>query len=445
MTTSCVTTPARSVAAPSAPSPWLPTASRSRKKGSIDKADRKISGVRMVRPIVQTARSNLCEECQQRRAATSAVHQSRHVPASSEAAGPASYRLCTVPANWPLVVILLCLTLGIYWALETPCFCRCLLVAIVRVGPVHEAMRRFLPPIHSLADYENRHYRVQQSLWLVSLCSGIYTLLPAEWTSSSMQGWKMNLVTMETSMASGIAATYGYSVAGGVPGGLLAEFVIPHIGKATVAELEPYLSPSIARFFTSFGLFQLTGSLMECVVITAYAFAHRAPHQPPHPMTTGASSSSAPNSVHNGKQQQQQGHRRANSTDDGPAATSAGVVTTTPKDWSPWPSPRPSPSPSPSGPRSVGPLGSLLHGGSAPATSATQLVPDLSLLPTTMHSSKPPPRSPSKEAVTALRDFSHSLPSDYRKGYGAWRTGKARGAKGEPGGSNNRTDKEHHE
>ena len=190
----------------------LPTASRSRKKGSIDKADRKISGVRMVRPIVQTARSNLCEECQQRRAATSAVHQSRHVPASSEAAGPASYRLCTVPANWPLVVILLCLTLGIYWALETPCFCRCLLVAIVRVGPVHEAMRRF-PTNPLLADYETALPR-QQSLRLVSLCSGIY-IAPGGVDVVEHAGLENELGHHGDLHGLGIAATYGYSVAGG--------------------------------------------------------------------------------------------------------------------------------------------------------------------------------------------------------------------------------------
>ena len=49
---------------------------------------------------------------------------------------------------------------------------------------------------------------------------------------AAKQGWKMNLVTMETSMASGIAATYGYSVAGGVPGVLRCE-----LGGATLAQL----------------------------------------------------------------------------------------------------------------------------------------------------------------------------------------------------------------
>ena len=392
----------------------------------------------MVRPIVQPARSNLCEECQQRRATNSAVHKSRHVPASTEAAGPASYRLCNVSTNWPLASVILCLALVVHWTLRMPCFCRCLLAAVARIGPVHEAMRRFLPPIHSLADYENRHYRVQQSLWLVSLCSGIYTLLPEEWTSSNMQGWKMNLVTMETSMASGIAATYGYSVAGGVPGGLLAEFVIPHIGKATVAEIEPYLSPTIARFFTSFGLFQLMGSLMECVVISAYAFAHRAPHAPLEP--PGITSAAAVNgAVSPSKREQQQPsapvHRRTHSADQRPLTGSVGA---TPKQ-SPWPSPKQSPWPSPQGSCSEAPFASGSSGLSC--TSATGYLPDLPLLPSTMRDRAP--RSPSKEAVTALPDFSHSLPPDYRKGYGDWRTGLARGAKGEPAGAHMK--KLHHE
>ena len=37
--------------------------------------------------------------------------------------------------------------------------------------------------------------------------------------------------------------------------------------------------------------------------------------------------------------------------------------------------------------------------------------------------------------VSALRDFSDQLPADYRSGYLAWRSGKPRGAKGEPRGS----------
>ena len=45
-----------------------------------------------------------------------------------------------------------------------------------------------------------------------------------------------------------------------------------------------------------------------------------------------------------------------------------------------------------------------------------------------------PPRAPSTSAaeIALLPDFSDSLPADYRKGYGEWRSGNARGARGEP-------------
>ena len=35
-------------------------------------------------------------------------------------------------------------------------------------------------------------------------------------------------------MASGIAATYGYSVAGGIPGGLLAEYVMSYFKETPI-------------------------------------------------------------------------------------------------------------------------------------------------------------------------------------------------------------------
>ena len=88
----------------------------------------------------------------------------------------------------------------------------------------------------------------------------------------------MNLVTMETSMASGIAATYGYSVAGGVPGGLLAEYVMSRMGKATVAELSPILGARVAKAGVSFALFMVMGSFMEFA-----ASARRRPPRSPRP------------------------------------------------------------------------------------------------------------------------------------------------------------------
>jgi len=144
----------------------------------------------------------------------------------------------------------------------------------VRMGPLNLVLC-LLPAVRSLADFENRRYRVRQSLWLVSICCSLYTLIPEEISEKQMQGWKMNLVTMETSMASGIAATYGYSVAGGVPGGLLAEFVMSHVGKAMVLELTPRLGERIAKVLVSFTLFMVMGSFMEFLAQTAYAFAHQ--------------------------------------------------------------------------------------------------------------------------------------------------------------------------
>ena len=372
----------------------------------------------MVRPIVPTPTRNLCEECQRRASVTAAVNYSRHVPQTSElASGPASYQLFTEAAQWRAAGALCVAAMLLHAACGMPCFCCCLLAAAARAGPVHVAMRMCLPPVHSYADFSNRHFRVTQSLLLVSVCSGIYTLLP---DPGGFKGWKMNLVTMETSMASGIAATYGYSVAGGVPGGLLAEFVIPHIGRQAVSELSPYLPPPLAKCLTSFGLFLVMGSYMECVVIIAYAFAHRAEvkravdaigNPAEAPAATGPSTSAA-----DGKQSTSlPGHRRSVSADDPappPAAASA-----TPTSWrspasatssSPWRSP-----------------------------GAETAVPERPL-PSSLHlrasASGAEPASPSRAAVKALPDFSDSLPADYRKGYGDWRTGRSRGAKGEPFG-----------
>ena len=73
------------------------------------------------------------------------------------------------------------------------------------------------------------------------------------------QGWKQNLVTMETSMASGIAATYGYSVAGGIPGGLLAEYVMSYFGKHAVPEVAELIGMGPAKAIVSASLFAVMG------------------------------------------------------------------------------------------------------------------------------------------------------------------------------------------
>ena len=81
-------------------------------------------------------------------------------------------------------------------------------------------------------------------------------------------------------MASGIAATYGYSVAGGIPGGLLAEYVVSYMGRKTVAELAPILGQRVARCIVSLSLFYVMGMYMEWLAICGYAYAHQK-KQPP--------------------------------------------------------------------------------------------------------------------------------------------------------------------
>ena len=209
-------------------------------------------------------------------------HQSRHVASASD-----NYEepqlIRSEPPPWRTVgalaaaagVLLLC---GLEWTAAV------VLAAATRLGPLNLALMH-LPEVHSRADFENRHYRVNQSLWLISICCSIYTLIPEEFAKQQMQGWKMNLVTMETSMASGIAATYGYSVAGGVPGGLLAEYVLSIVGKQAVLEVEPFVGKKIAKSGVSFFLFMVMGSFMESLAQIAYAFAHqREPSRaPPSP------------------------------------------------------------------------------------------------------------------------------------------------------------------
>merc|ERR1719152_694800 len=88
-------------------------------------------------------------------------------------------------------------------------------------------------------------------------------------------------------MASGIAATYGYSVAGGVPGGMIAEYVLSNAGRVAVSELAPFLGLATAKFVVGFSLFSVMGAYMEFFAICAYAFAHKLPadtaEQPPSP------------------------------------------------------------------------------------------------------------------------------------------------------------------
>jgi len=160
----------------------------------------------------------------------------------------------------------------ICWLFSMPHACAIFLAAGARMGPMRFLLS-LLPEVRDVHDFEDRRYRVRQSVSLVSVCVAIYALIPDE--HRMQQGWKQNLVTMETSMASGIAATYGYSVAGGVPGGLLAEYVVSYMGKKTVGEIAPIVGERIAKASVSLSLFAVMGMYMEWLAICAYAFAHQ--------------------------------------------------------------------------------------------------------------------------------------------------------------------------
>ena len=182
-------------------------------------------------------------------------------------------RVRTKPPPWKPVAALLGAAAFIHVCFGLKWTAVVLFLAAIRLGPLNMVLC-MLPDIESRADFSNRHYRVTQSLWLVSICCALYTFIPEE-NQQALQGWKMNLVTMETSMASGIAATYGYSVAGGVPGGLLAEYVMSSLGKSTVTELSPWIGATAARTSVSFALFMVMGAFMEFFAMVGYVYAHQ--------------------------------------------------------------------------------------------------------------------------------------------------------------------------
>jgi hypothetical protein len=201
----------------------------------------------------------------------------RHISFDS---GERGFRIQSHP-RWGAACAVIVLALMMHMA-SAPQTCRVLLVVGLRLGPINVLVRA-LPSVKSGADFENRRYRVTQSMWLVSLCVSVYTLMPPK--SGPTHGWKLNLVTMETSMASGIAAAYGYSVAGGVPGGMLAEYVMADLGVQISHELTVFLGVTVAKASTGFGLFYLMGSLMHAVAKCAYAFAHQRPLGDDEPFT----------------------------------------------------------------------------------------------------------------------------------------------------------------
>ena len=170
------------------------------------------------------------------------------------------------------------------WTVKLPYTAAAFLAVSLRVGMMCTALQS-LPSIKSPPHFENCRFRVLQCVSLIAICAAIYSTLPtAVQKKSGHEGYKHNLVTMESSMASCIASTYGYSVAGGIPGGLLGEYVMSWVGKKMVAELLRFVGvtanddewlPALVRACVSFTLFTIMGSYMEWVVVLGYAFAQQ--------------------------------------------------------------------------------------------------------------------------------------------------------------------------
>ena len=136
----------------------------------------------------------------------------------------------------------------------------------------------------SLEDFRSRYYRTTQATWLVSFCSAVFAVLPENMVENHV-GWKVNLVTMETSMSSTISALYGYSSAGGIAvsvggdellaifgympqgafmllpappyfppqGGLLAEHILTTWGRQIVQEMAGIIGKEKAKALSGFG------------------------------------------------------------------------------------------------------------------------------------------------------------------------------------------------
>lgn len=102
-------------------------------------------------------------------------------------AGP----VITDPPQWQLATALTAVGAAILMV-GLPVTSGVWLAAAAIVGPMHFALLRGLPLVRSMEDYRDRHYRVNQSIWLVAVCVAVYSLIPEE--SRTQQGWKMNLV-----------------------------------------------------------------------------------------------------------------------------------------------------------------------------------------------------------------------------------------------------------
>ena len=172
---------------------------------------------------------------------------------------------------------------AVCWAAKLPYTAAVCVAVALRIGVMCTIIHS-LPSIKSPPHFENCRFRVLQCVSLISVCAAIYsTLPPAVQKKTGHEGYKHNLVTMESSMASCIASTYGYSVAGGIPGGLLGEYVMSSVGKKMVVELLSLVAgtavdgwlQALVRACVSFTLFTVMGAYMEWVVVLGYAFAQQ--------------------------------------------------------------------------------------------------------------------------------------------------------------------------
>merc|ERR1712196_527752 len=101
-------------------------------------------------------------------------------------------RSACLPCHWHESTALLFAS-ALFLPLGMPHFCSVLAAAGIGIGPLG-LLLQLLPHVTSRTDFENRHYRVVQSVWLVSVCCAVYTLIPDE--AKKQEGWKQNLVTM---------------------------------------------------------------------------------------------------------------------------------------------------------------------------------------------------------------------------------------------------------
>lgn len=80
---------------------------------------------------------------------------------------------------WVFTVFALLLPAAVCWLAGLPYSCCIFLAAVVRIGPLRRLIS-LLPEVRNANDFEDRRYRVRQSIGMASICCGIYALIPDE-------------------------------------------------------------------------------------------------------------------------------------------------------------------------------------------------------------------------------------------------------------------------